>query len=179
MNETDKLSADIIDTDYYKLLGIMGEYLSGQKTMSEIKGISTETMEVAYALAYEFYSRKKYDKAEELFGFLTHLNHLDQRSWLGLGGCRQMLSKYDKALEAYAFATLLKRDDPRAPFHAAECFFQKGEFDGAQESLENAIEFAGGKNEHKAIQAKAEQLMKAIDKARQGSNRSSNTKTEK
>lgn len=97
-----------------------------------------EHLEAFYTLAFDFYENGKYREAINFFRFLTTIDHMNKKHWIGLGASLQMLKDYEKAIEAYALATLLDEQDPHAPLYAAECCFSMGDRERGMQALDSA-----------------------------------------
>ncbi|WP_295540817.1 SycD/LcrH family type III secretion system chaperone [uncultured Thiohalocapsa sp.] len=111
--------------------------------LGDFEGLSKHHYEALYGMAYNLYEAERYRDARELFCYLCSRNHLEQRFWLGLGACQQMLGLHDQATTAYAFANLLDVDDPRSALHAGECLLASGQHTEAADALNDALTTAG------------------------------------
>lgn len=96
-------------------------------TISQVTGVSEETLEGLYALAHGLYTSGSFKDAHVVFQALCIYNPNDYRFWMGLGGSRQGLEQYQAAVDAYqmaAVSTSLKNPEPF--LYAARCLMKMG-----------------------------------------------------
>lgn len=140
MTENEKtISAE----DYVKVI----EKLANGSTIAQATGMSKDTLEGLYALAYNLYSSGNYKDAETIFTALAVYESNEYRFWMGLGGCRQALGKFEQAIDAYQFAAIsvaMKNPDPL--FYAAKCLLKMNRKDDAAVALEACTEMADKSN---------------------------------
>lgn len=122
-------------------LRLQEEMMSG-KTLYEIAGFSSDTMEKFYAAAYQIYANGAYLDSADAFFFLTHLNPLDPRFWLGLGMSEQHCCRYQAAIYAYSMAIYVESSDPLPYYLMACCYELLHQPSEALKSVELAIHFA-------------------------------------
>ena len=140
--------------------GIVDAVLEGA-TLGEAGGISKETLEAGYGLAFSLYNSGNFKDAETMFQALTIYNHQDERFWMGLGGCRQMGGNLDGAIDAYGMATLSGAMSGPAPLvHAGLCYLKKGDKENAGALFDAAIVLGDAKNaEHRTYQERARAML--------------------
>ena len=129
-----------------------------------LRGMTKKQMDVLYAQGYYFYSQAKYKEALPLFKGLTFYHSLDQRGWLGAGGCYEMLKQYDQAITCYSFAAILNFNDPTPALHAFDCYIALKNYPKALSCLEGVILLSSKKPEHAALKKRAEFLRDALQK---------------
>ena len=149
----------LLKIDAQEFAEMLANFMVNGKTLGELKGLTRDNMEAVYSVAYNAYNSGRYKKAHQAFQFLCYFDHLEQKNWMGLGACRQMLKEYPDAVEAYTFAGLLDADDPHPPLQAADCHIAMGNRDAAISGLSTAIEWSGDKPEYQAVKARAEALL--------------------
>lgn len=110
--------------------------------------LSPESIEALYEVAYRLYEGGKFEDAEHAFRFLTTIDPLVKKNWMGLGASLQMRKKTAKALEAYSVAAVIDESDPYVSLHAADCFFALDSKEGAFAALEAAEAIAKENNKH-------------------------------
>lgn len=133
-------------------------------TVAQACGISTETLESLYALAYGTYSSGNYSDALVVFQALTLYDPNDVRFWMGLGGARQALSQYESAIEAYqmaAVASLLKNPEPM--LHAAFCLIKLGRKEDAKVALESVLAIGENDPQYEKARERARALSSLLD----------------
>lgn len=90
-------------------------------TLSDIQGVSNETMQGIYKLAYDFYHQGKLNDAESLFRFLCIYDFYNAEYIMGLAAVYQLKNNYAKAIELYALAYTISKNDFRPMFYAGQC----------------------------------------------------------
>ena len=120
-----------------------------------------EHLEAFYTIAFDFYENGNYREATNFFRFLTSLDHMNKKHWMGLGAALQMLKEYDKAINAYAIAALLDQQDPHVPFYAAECCFSMGDTGRGLEALDAADELSVADDNFKGLRTQLSVLRDA------------------
>lgn len=90
-------------------------------TLKDINGVSNETMNDVYKLAYEFYNHGKLNDAESLFRFLCIYDFYNPEYAMGLAAVYQLKKDYQKAIDFYALSYSLSKDDYRPMFYAGQC----------------------------------------------------------
>lgn len=104
--------------------------------MEEIASdISAKTL---YALAYQAYEKNRYVDASHFFRALTVLEMHEQKHWIGLGACLQMLNRYEEALPMYFIAETIDEENPEVHMNTAECFFALNKRKEANNALKSA-----------------------------------------
>lgn len=133
-------------------------------TVAQVNGISADTLENLYALAYGLYNAGNYKDAETLFAALTVYDAKQYRFWMGLAGARQALSLYQPAIDAYqmaAVATELKNPEPL--FYAAKCLIRLNQKEEALAALEGLLFMADKANpDYKPTLDKAQALLELL-----------------
>lgn len=114
--------------------------------MNEI--VSEQNAKALYAMGYQAYERGQYREGINFFRVLTSLESHIQKHWIGLAACHQMLKQYDEALPAYSVAAVINEENPEVHMHAAECLFELGRYDEAQNALMSARHFAEKKPQY-------------------------------
>lgn len=90
-------------------------------TLRDVHGVSGDTMQDIYKLAYEFYHHGKLDDAESLFRFLCIYDFYNPEYAMGLAAVFQLKKNYAKAIDFYALAYSLSKEDYRPMFYAGQC----------------------------------------------------------
>ncbi|HHM8495586.1 TPA: SycD/LcrH family type III secretion system chaperone PcrH [Pseudomonas aeruginosa] len=147
------------DTDQQQALEA---FLRDGGTLAMLRGLSEDTLEQLYALGFNQYQAGKWDDAQKIFQALCMLDHYDARYFLGLGACRQSLGLYEQALQSYSYGALMDINEPRFPFHAAECYLQLGDLDGAESGFYSARALAAAQPAHEALAARAGAMLEAV-----------------
>lgn len=109
------------------------------KPLQHALGVSAETMETVYSLAYTYYNQGKIEEATGLFRYLYSLNGFVFKYALGLGACLQFQKDYLGAVQVYMGAAIVEPKDPSPFFHAAEASACLGDPLSAETFLETAL----------------------------------------
>jgi type III secretion system low calcium response chaperone LcrH/SycD len=117
---------------------IANRFLTQGATFKDLKGITDEELEAVYSVAYNLFTNRRYEEAEDAFKLLCFLDHLSKKFWLGLGACRRAREDYQGAIDAFGLAGVLDLHDARAPLQSAECHILLGN-KAAAASAYNAI----------------------------------------
>ena len=147
------------------LKGVMEGVFSGMG-LGEASGISKETIEAGYGLAFSLYNSGNFKDAETMFQALVIYDHTDSRHWMGLGGCRQMNGKLELAIESYNMAAFQSAlSDPAPMLHSGLCYLKLGDKENAA-ALFEAISCVGDeKNEaHRACKERALAMLDLLKK---------------
>lgn len=139
------------------------DFMQNAKTLKDIRGLTTENMEVIYSVAYNSYNAGNLEQARKIFEFLCYFDHLEHKYWMGLAATKQLLKDFSGAIDAYSFAALLDIHDPRAPFHAANCHIAIGNREAAISGLTATIEFSGSRPEWASLKSQAEAMMSLLE----------------
>lgn len=89
--------------------------------LKDIHGVSSDTMQEIYKLAFDFYHHGKLNDAESLFRFLCIYDFYNPEYAIGLGAVYQLKKNYAKAIDFYALAYSLSKNDYRPMFYAGQC----------------------------------------------------------
>lgn len=90
-------------------------------SLKDVQGITDQTMQGVYSLAYDFYSHGKLNDAESLFRFLCVYDFHNPEYAMGLAAVYQLKKNYHKAIDFYALAYSQAKDDYRPMFYAGQC----------------------------------------------------------
>lgn len=134
------------------------------KTMQEIIGFTSETMDKFYSAAYQLFQRQQYEESADAFVFLTTLNPRVHNYWLGLGMSEQLNEEYHSALIAYSMAVLTDNANPLPHYHSAACYHAVHDPEGALLSLEMAIQCAGDNPDHAFIKSHSQSALNSLKK---------------
>lgn len=108
-------------------------------SFGDIYGVEPRKLEMVYSVARTFYANRKYDDALTMFRFLTLMDHISQKYWIGYASTLQMMKQYEKAVDAYGFATILDIDNPKPQLQAGYCLIQLEKYEEAICALEGVL----------------------------------------
>lgn len=98
--------------------------------------LSSEQLEIVYALAYAHVNQHQYEQALPLFSFLCLYGPTRKHYLVGLALCLQMCERYDDATDIYALILTLYPNHYDAALRTAECQLASGHLDDAFTTLE-------------------------------------------
>lgn len=129
---------------------------------SKIHNIPLRKLDEYYRTAYNLYRSEKYERAKDIFSFITFHNYMDKKSWMGLAGCCQMLKQYPQAISTYNHVKLMDPADPLPLFHSFTCFVELKKYPEALAALEAVILRSLNKPEYAELKQQAEAMKKAL-----------------
>lgn len=139
-------------------------FLNQGGTFKDLKGLSDESMEAFYSVAYNLYENGKFEDSAKIFRFLCFLDHYNKKYYMGYGACHQMLKQYEQAIETFTYASILDTNDPTPPLYAADCHLALGNLKAAESGFFAAHEWAADKQEYKAVKERAKNMLDIIQK---------------
>ncbi len=131
------------------------EVVEHGKLLKDALHVTDEAMEGMYAYGYGLYNQGDYDKASDVFEYLTKLNPYEYKYILGVGAARQLQKSYLPAASAYLVAALMEPKDPTPHYHAAECYLELDDPFSAYASMEFAIKAAGSQKKFADLKKRA------------------------
>ena|ERR1700722_1533379 len=105
-------------------------------TLRDATGISEDSLEEIYSLAYTFYHQGKYREAIALFEFLTGAAPQTYPFVLGLAASYHQLQAYEEASVGFYIALNIAPDNPVAAYYITDCFLKQKLYEEAQEFAE-------------------------------------------
>jgi tetratricopeptide (TPR) repeat protein len=103
---------------------------------------SQSALEALYATGHWLYSQGRYTHAQNVFRAMVHLAPRDERGWLALGACHEVVDQHDIALELYSAAVSVAQTAPRCEIARSRILRQRGLTREAQFALEEAGKIA-------------------------------------
>ena len=122
------------------------QYLAGGGTISHLNGISQNSLNTTYAIAYQKYQGGLYADALKYFQYLCLHHHWKQDYFLSLAACQQMLGFYYQAVETYLHAAKLGPKNPMPLLYICECYILMKNLKKARKALIQALEKESGNN---------------------------------
>ena len=124
------------------------QYLMEQSgELKDVMDLDSTQIEALYAQAFKEYESGEYQKAIQVFSFLTRINHLDKRFHLGYAATLQCLKNYADAINAYLTASLLDITDPQPTIQIGYCLIKMKKYTDAKNVLRSVTEDARFKEE--------------------------------
>lgn len=107
-------------------------------TLQELFELSNDTMQKIYALGHQYFIKKEYDKAIDIFSILTGFNPFVADFWNALALCYQAKQEWKLAIEAFTLACSAKDKSIAPLISKAECCLKLNLIDEANKELEFA-----------------------------------------
>lgn len=140
------------------------QYLMEQTgELKEVMDLDATQIEALYAQAFKDYESGEYQKAMQVFSFLTRVNHLDKRFHVGYGATLQCLEKYTDAINAYLTASLLDLNDPQPTINIGYCLVKIRNYADAKNILRLVTEDDRLEGEQQKWREDAQALLDEIE----------------
>lgn len=108
----------------------------GMESLPSSRRLTSEQLEVVYALAYAHVAQEQYAQALPMFAFLAQYGPTRKHYLVGLGVCLQMLGRADEAINIYSLVLTLHPDALPSALRIAECHLAMRQMDRARRTLE-------------------------------------------
>jgi type III secretion system low calcium response chaperone LcrH/SycD len=118
----------------------VAEKLASHKpvTMQELFELSDDTMRKIYALGHQYFQKKEYDKAIDIFSIVTAFNPYISDFWNALALCYQAKQEWKLAIEAFTLACQTNDQNIAPLISRAECCLKLNLLDEAHREIEFA-----------------------------------------
>lgn len=156
--DNDPNRSPVTADDHGEVTRLILEGLREGATLSDLKGVSRDTLEGVYAVAHRYYQNGQLEEAEAFFRFLCLYDFYNADYALGMGAVLHLKREYEKAIGMYAVAQVLDVTDDRAMFHVGQCHLALGRLRKARECFEAVVGRAGGSE----LGSRAEAYLKAV-----------------
>jgi type III secretion system low calcium response chaperone LcrH/SycD len=133
------------------------------KTVKDALGVSTESLENVYSLAYGKYQEGNYAAASNLFRYIVMLDPHTYKYALGLAASLHRGKDYQKAANYYVMASLLQPKDPVPYFHSADCFIHIDQPKVALSGLTMAILASGDDKKYNELKERALLMKQSLE----------------
>jgi type III secretion system low calcium response chaperone LcrH/SycD len=142
----------------------MAKFKAEAANLASAKRFTDNDLEAVYAHAFNIYQQRQFDKALQIFAFLTTYRPASAKYRKGLAACQKMLGLYADAEQTYTFLLLLDPNDAEVPLGCAECLIRLGNHTDAVITLEGGIALAklAGRAD---LQQRAEAMLAALNSA--------------
>lgn len=133
-------------------------------TLQEATGISDETLEEIYSLAYGYYNQGKYKESLALFHLLAGSSPTTYKYVLGAAASNYQLGLYEEAALGFFCSLHLNAKDPMPAYYIADCFLQQNLLEEAMEFAKATIILCEDRPEYDSLKARCELIIKNISK---------------
>lgn len=131
-------------------------------TLKEATGVSDETLEEVYSLAYTYYNQGRYEESVSLFEFLTGASPTEFKYVLGLAASYHQLKFYQEACVGFFFALQLEPENPIPAWYITDCFLKQEMKEEAGEFAQVTIEICAERPEHSELRERCELISKSL-----------------
>lgn len=90
-------------------------------SLQSIMGVSEEVFEHLYQVGLRCYNAKEYQKAADVFFFITIIDYLRFNNWVSLGLSEKQNKHWEVALSSFNMASLIHPENPVPYLQCAEC----------------------------------------------------------
>lgn len=118
--ELGKVNSEALDNPSDKVRQKLAEG-SLTLTFQEVFDLSNDIIKQIYTLGYQYFQRKEYDKAIDIFSIITTLNPFVTEFWNAMALCFQAKQEWNKAMETFAIACTLNENDVSSRISRAYC----------------------------------------------------------
>ncbi|MDQ8033441.1 SycD/LcrH family type III secretion system chaperone [Bordetella genomosp. 1] len=140
------------------------ELFDGLAALPGSQRLTSEQLEVIYALAYAHVAQGQYAQALPVFAFLSQYGPTRKHYLAGLALCLQMEARYDEAIRIYSLIGVLFPTAAEATLRVAECQLAQAQLDAARASLELVLASAREDAAHAGLAPRAQALLSALTK---------------
>ena len=110
-------------------------------------GITPEALDALYSLGHQFIAQDAPHSATPVFRVMLACAPTDERAWLGLGHCHELLDQEEIALELFGAGSVAAHPAPRCHLARARILAAQGRMSDAREAHEAAREIADETND--------------------------------
>lgn len=161
MNNPNQFNYSLLDKEQVRAIGEeLFKNLKKGMTLQDATGVSDETLEEIYTLAYGYYNRGKYKESVSLFQFLAGASPSNYKYVYGLASSYHQLEVYDEAAAGFYLALYLEPNNPLPAYYTTDCFLKQEFIEEASEFAEVTIRICDNRPEYKELKERCE-LIKA------------------
>ncbi|MGE8658751.1 MAG: SycD/LcrH family type III secretion system chaperone [Achromobacter sp.] len=121
--------------------------------------LTTDQLEVIYAMAYAHVAQGQYGQALPLFAFLAQYGPTRKHYLVGLALCLQMQQRYEEAIRIHSLIGVLFPLAPEATLRVAECQLALEQIEAARDSLQWVVAAAQDDGAYAQLGARAASLL--------------------
>jgi TolA-binding protein len=156
-----------------KLQEVARQIAAGEFNIKEYYGFTDEGLEAIYAIGYEMYQHKQYEKAKDIFVLLTMLDPSSVKYLSAAGSACFSLEDFQNAAVFFRF-TLLGGEafTPKNLMRLAECTLKLGNFEETKMHLQETVRLSQtdvfkDDKDSQMCSARAAMMLKFLDRKEQ------------
>lgn len=107
-------------------------------TLQDLFELSDGTMQKIYSLGQQYFQKKEYDRATDIFSIVTAFNPYISDFWNALALCYQARQEWKLAIEAFTLACTMNQSNVAPLVSRAECCLKLNLLDEANREIEFA-----------------------------------------
>ncbi|MCC5832231.1 MAG: SycD/LcrH family type III secretion system chaperone [Chlamydiales bacterium] len=138
------------------------ERLEKGMTLKDATGISDQSLEEIYSLAYGYYNQGKYKESASLFQFLASCSPNIYKFVLGLASSYHQLGIYQEAVAGFYIALEIEPDNPIPAYYITDCFLKQGLYEEAAEVTEVTIFICENRPEFRDLKNRCELIQRTL-----------------
>lgn len=143
-----------------------GERLyQGLEALPGSRRLTSEQLEVVYAMGYAHIVQNQYAQALPVFAFLSQYGPTRKHYLSGLALCLQMEKRFEDALRMYSLVLTLFPDAADAAVSIAECELALDQTESARRTLRGASAIAQDNPAHARAGERADALSRLLDRS--------------
>jgi tetratricopeptide (TPR) repeat protein len=133
----------------------LAELLQKAETIQPMLRDSNDIMALKFEIGQDYYRDREYDKAKEVFSYLTLVNPYIKKYWHCLAGSQVHLNQDEQALQSYAAAALIDPKDPTPHLCSAYCYLRQGDRAAAESSVTISLRLSQDNSNYKELEQKS------------------------
>jgi type III secretion system low calcium response chaperone LcrH/SycD len=136
------------------------KYFKEGGTWQSLLELKPQEIEEIYAIGYEHYQGRDYEKAIASFSTLIQLNPYVIKYWVAIGAALQAKQEFKEALDIYKIALTLEENHAPTLFYSAQCLYALEKIAECKETLMKLLQL-GEKGSH--FLDKAREILNLIE----------------
>ncbi len=131
-------------------------------TLQDATGVSDETLEEIYSLAYSYYDQGKYKESACLFQFLTGVCPKTYKYVMGFAASYHQLKIYAEAAAGFYIAFNIEPSNPEPAYYVMDCFLKQNLLEEAKEFANVTILVCDKRPEFQDLKNRCELIIKSL-----------------
>lgn len=131
-------------------------------TIKDATGISEESLEEVYSLAYTYYTQGKYQESIALFEFLAGTSPTVYKYAFGLGASHHQIQNYEEAAIAFFISLQLDPENPIPAYYVTDCMLKQNLNEEAEELAELTSSICGKRPEYAELKQRCDLIVRSL-----------------